>query len=118
MIIGDSNGETAVYNCLNGALIKKLPKHSAEVIRIAHIVSYKNPNMSYFVTASMDNTIKISDDSKINESDLIRLIQMQDVLVSSILFDPENKVIVTGTNNGMIAFIELDTGKYSGNYRE
>ena len=43
---------------------------------------------------------------------------MQDVLVSSILFDPENKVIVTGTNNGMIAFIELDTGKYSGNYRE
>ena len=40
------------------------------------------------------------------------------MLVSSILFDPENKVIVTGTNNGMVAFIELDTGKYSGNYRE
>ena len=44
MIIGDANGETAVYNCLNGALIKKLPKHSAEVIKIAHIVSYKIPN--------------------------------------------------------------------------
>lgn len=86
MALGDSNGETAVYNCLNGAIIKRLPKHQAEVIKILHIPI---PSAEKFVTASMDNTIIISDDTKINEADLIRSIVLNDVYASCLFFEPK-----------------------------
>ena len=52
MIIGDSNGQTALFNVINGAKIKNLPKHSAEVISIVHA-----PDITAFFTASMDNRV-------------------------------------------------------------
>ena len=76
MLIGDSLGNIVVYNVLNGALIKTLPKHSAEITKIINIADKET-----FITASMDNTIKISDDNKINESELIRSINWNEVAV-------------------------------------
>jgi len=113
MIIGDSSGETAVFNVINGAKIKNLPKHSAEVLKIMHVQDHE-----MFVTASMDNTIKISDDKKLNESEIIRTIHLPEVVVSYLSYELQNKLIVTGTHNGLIAFWEIETGKLNGTYHE
>lgn len=78
MIVGDSEGNTSILNTCNGALIKRLPKHSAEVTKVLHIfhkISDREKDIiNIFVTASSDNTIKISDDNKINESELLKTI--------------------------------------------
>lgn len=113
MIIGDSSGETAVFNVINGAKIKNLPKHSAEVLKIIHVQDHE-----MFVTASMDNTIKISDDKKLNESEIIRTIHLPEVIVSYLTYEPKNKFIVSGTHNGLLAFWEIETGKLNGTYHE
>ena len=88
MIIGDSSGETAVFNVINGAKIKNLPKHGAEVLKIIHVQDHE-----MFVTASMDNTIKISDDKKLNESEIIQTIHLPEVVVSLLEYEPKNKFI-------------------------
>ena len=113
MIIGDSSGETAVFNVINGAKIKNLPKHSAEVLKIIHVQDHE-----MFVTASMDNTIKISDDKKLNESEIIRTIHLPEVVVSYLEYEPKNKFIISGTHNGLLAFWEIETGKLNGTYHE
>jgi WD40 repeat protein len=97
MLIGDSAGETAVCNVINGAKIKNLPKHTSEVTKIVHIMS-----MNLFVTASTDNTIKFSDDKKINESDLVRTIPLGDVLVGSLIHNPYLNLIMAGINKKII----------------
>lgn len=113
MVIGDSSGETAVFNVINGAKIKNLPKHSAEVLKIIHVQDHE-----MFVTASMDNTIKISDDKKLNESEIIRTIHLPEVVVSYLVYEPKNKLIISGTHNGLVAFWEIETGKLNGTYHE
>ena len=113
MIIGDSSGETAVFNVINGAKIKNLPKHGAEVLKIIHVQDHE-----MFVTASMDNTIKISDDKKLNESEIIRTIHLPEVVVSFLEYEPKNKFIISGTHNGLLAFWEIETGKLNGTYHE
>jgi len=90
-----------------------LPKHSAEVLKIIHVQDHE-----MFVTASMDNTIKISDDKKLNESEIIRTIHLPEVVVSYLEYEPKNKFIISGTHNGLLAFWEIETGKLNGTYHE
>lgn len=52
MIIGDSAGICALFNVINGAKIKNLPKHTAEVTCILH-----SPEVTSFFTAAMDNKV-------------------------------------------------------------
>lgn len=42
MIIGDSLGHIALFNVVNGAKIKALPKHQAEITHIVHAYSVKS----------------------------------------------------------------------------
>jgi hypothetical protein len=67
MIIGDSLGNTALFNVINGARIKNLPKHSAEVISILHA-----PNITAFLTAAMYNKIHMTLDNEFGESELLK----------------------------------------------
>lgn len=67
MIIGDSLGYTALFNVINGARIKNLPKHAAEVISILHA-----PNITAFLTAAMDNKIHMTLDNEFGESELLK----------------------------------------------
>jgi len=50
MIIGDSSGYVSIFNAENGAKVKSLPRHKADVI---HILECKEIKM--FVTSSIDN---------------------------------------------------------------
>ena len=58
MIIGDSKGNIAMHNTVNGAKMKTLTKHNGEV---THLISTQNDsNVDIFISCGVDNEIKIS----------------------------------------------------------
>ena len=97
-VMGDTEGNVAVYNVTNGALLKTLTKHKAEIIFLihagnkpppiidpkahselklpsytelkpsAHLASKPASDVEYFISVSSDNNIKIHDDKELGES--------------------------------------------------
>ena len=109
-LIGFSNGEAGAYNVLNGALLKTYTKHNSE---LTHILEAKD--LGFIITASAsDGTIKVHTDKTVNESELARVITLQEVALTAIVYQSLNKLIVTGTQNGIVAFWEAETGKFLG----
>lgn len=113
MIIGDSNGITALFNVINGAKIKNLPKHQAEIVSIVHA-----PEITAFLTAAMDNKVHMTLDNEFGESELLRKFEIRDSVITLISFESETKLLLVGTNTGQIAFFETDTGKLHGTSQE
>ena len=66
-IIGDSSGTVALFNVINGAKIKNLPKHNGEVVAIVHA-----SDIQAFFTGSMDNNVFMTLDNDFKESELLR----------------------------------------------
>jgi WD40 repeat protein len=57
MVIGDTKGNITLHNAANGAKIKTLSHHSAE---ITHIIATKNEsNTDIFISCGLDNEIRI-----------------------------------------------------------
>lgn len=95
MLIGDSNGISALYNVINGAKIKNLPKHTAEIVCIMHA-----PEVTAFFTAAMDNKVHMVLDNEFGESELLRKFEIKDSVITTINFDPNTKHLLIGTNTG------------------
>ncbi|KAL4503262.1 hypothetical protein ABPG72_000868 [Tetrahymena utriculariae] len=113
MLIGDSMGQIGIYNTYNGAMIKALPKHSAEIVQIIHADA-----ITMFISAAMDNKINMTLDNDFGENELIRTLELKDVLITSLGFDPTTKMIIVATNTGITSFYESDTGKQNGSFSE
>ena len=111
MLIGDSMGNAYIYNVINGAFLKKLPKHQGEIF---HMFDVREKEI--IVSAGMDLTIRISEDIELNESPILRVIQIQDTMFSSMDYDRFNKLILLGTNNGSIIGFEIDNGKINDSF--
>jgi len=111
MLIGDSIGNAYIYNVINGAFLKKLPKHQGEIF---HMFDIREKEI--IVSAGMDLTIRISEDIELNESPILRVIQIQDTMFSSMDYDRFNKLILLGTNNGSIIGFEIDNGKINDSF--
>jgi len=109
-LIGFSDGEAAVFNVLNGAKIKTLTKHNHEINFILEA-----RNLEQIITASNhDGIIMFHVDTDINESEHIRSIVINDASLSALVYKPEQKMLITGTQVGIIAFWEGETGKFLG----
>ncbi|CAK75155.1 unnamed protein product (macronuclear) [Paramecium tetraurelia] len=108
-IIGDSSGTVALFNVINGAKIKNLPKHSGEVVTIVHA-----SDIGAFFTGSMDNNVFMSLDNEFGESELLRAFIIQDGQLTYLNYDPMMKHLLAGTNSGQIRFYETDTNKLHG----
>lgn len=109
-LIGFSNGEAAVYNVINGAKIKNLAKHNGEV---GFILEARN--LEYIITASsVDNTIKLNTDGDINDSENLRNIIINEAQISALVYEATNKMLIIGTQNGIVGFYEAETGKFIG----
>lgn len=54
MVIGDNKGNVALYNTANGAKMKNLSRHSAE---ITHLIAIQHPEskIDIFVSCGLDN---------------------------------------------------------------
>ncbi|CAD8044697.1 unnamed protein product [Paramecium primaurelia] len=108
-IIGDSSGTVALFNVINGAKIKNLPKHSGEVVAIVHA-----SDIGSFFTGSMDNNVFMTLDNEFGESELLRTFIIQDGQLTYLSYDPAMKHLLAGTNSGQIRFYETDTNKLHG----
>jgi WD40 repeat protein len=71
-----------------------------------------------FISASMDNKIHMILDNDFGENELIRTLEMKDVTITSLNFDPITKMVIVSTNTGITAFYESDTGKQTGSFSE
>lgn len=140
-VMGDSEGNVGVYNVTNGALLKTLTKHKAEIIFLIHAgnkpppipslkagesqVNLPDPKVSttsvgkqgmdveYFISVSVDNQIKIHDDKELGESKLIGSHPLKDGNITSLIYINEHNVgkLLIGGSNGVITFYETATGK-------
>jgi len=109
-LIGFSDGEAAVFNIINGAKVKTLPKHQGEVNFI-----FEAHNLALLITASsVDSTIRMSTDTEINETEQKRMITITDQIITSVTYKAHEKMIVVGTRNGQISFWEAETAKNIG----
>lgn len=52
MLIGDTKGNTCIYNASNGARMRALPRHAGEV---THIITGKLYHTDLFVTLGTEN---------------------------------------------------------------
>lgn len=66
----------------------------------------------------MDNKIHMTLDNDFGENELIRTLELKDVVITSLNYEPNYKLIVVGTNNGITGLYESDTGKLNGTYSE
>jgi len=64
-----------------------------------------------FISAAMDNKINMTLDNDFGENELIRTLELKEVMITSLWFDPATKMVVVSTNTGITAFYESDTGK-------
>lgn len=124
--VGDTDGNVGVFNVNNGALLKTLSKHKTEIISIIHAKrridntqeKEKEKDKDFIITCSIDNVIKISEDSQLNESELIRTIEVQDMNITAIIYEPMQMHLITGSSNGVISLWEVSTGKAKGAFKD
>jgi WD40 repeat protein len=124
-LIGFSDGEAAVFNVQNGAKLKNLNRHNAEINFIMEMYD-PNPDHNQIITASIsENLIKFHLDNDLNESELIRKIdirdstEMRDSSLSAISYRPGKgdkfmKLFFVGTHSGFVGFFEAETTKNLG----
>lgn len=107
-IVGDTGGFIGVYNVNNGALLKTLSRHKAEIIGLMHV---KADGLECFISCSINNVIKIHDDKELGESEVLRNLETKNSSINSIIFEPSLGKIIIGGNNGVVGLYEASTGK-------
>jgi len=112
-MMGDTEGFVGVYNVNNGALLKALTKHKAEISWFV-----QSEKFQVILSASVDNTIKVHDDKELGESEFLRNFQIADANITSLTFDMDFGRIVMGTNLGMISLYEATTGKGNDEFKD
>lgn len=110
-IVGDMDGNVGVYNVINGALLKSLSKHKAEIVSLIHAVSKTKDDLEFVITASVDNVIRVHDDKDLLESKVMSEVQIKDGNITSMVYEKELGKILIGKSNGVITLYETSTGK-------
>ena len=73
VILGDSGGVIVLLNIINGARIKVLPKHNAEVTCLMHV-----PDLTCFLSGAMDGRVNMTLDNEFGESELLRVFEIKE----------------------------------------
>ena len=77
--LGDNTGHIKNFNMKNGKLLKELESHSMEINIMAHSLA-----LNIVVSCSIDNIIKIHDDSELTESEVKKELFIQNGQVKCI----------------------------------
>ena len=110
-IMGDMDGNVGVYNATNGALLKTLTKHEAEIISLIHAEPKLPGTLDLIISASIDNNIKIHDDKDLGESKWLVDYNPRVTNIISLLYEKEIGKLFIGGSNGVINLYEIATGK-------
>ena len=62
----------------------------------------------------MEGKINMAIDNELSESELVRVFDIKDTIITCLQYDKQNKMLLAGSNVGQIAFFESDTGKLYG----
>ena len=77
ILLGDSAGMIVLLNIINGAKIKVLPKHHAEVTSLMHV-----PDLTCFLSGAMDGKVNMTLDNEFGESELLRVFEIKDSIIT------------------------------------
>jgi len=109
ILIGDSLGKVTLLNIINAAKLKSLQPHLQEVTHLVHA-----PEIKAFISAGLDNKIIMTLDNDLGELEILRVLELKEVIITALQFEPLTQFVVVGTNNGIAGFYESDTGKLHG----
>lgn len=106
IIVGDLTGYSGVFNIQNGILLKKLKGHECEIRYQEHV-----PAFNCIVSLDIENIVNIFDDEGINDSKVLKRIDLKAANLIDIQFENHQQVVTGLTNNFQILKIDVQSGK-------
>jgi WD40 repeat protein len=105
--LGDNSGHIKNLNMKNGKLLKELEPHLVEVNMLAHSLA-----LNIVVSCSIDNVIKIHDDSELTESEVKKELFIQNGQVKCIAICEKYARLAIGLSTGLIKFYDIEHFRY------
>ena len=105
--LGDNTGHIKNFNMKNGKLLKELESHSVEINILAHSLL-----LNIVVSCSIDNIIKIHDDSELTESEVKKELFIQNGQVKCIAICEKYSRLAIGLSTGLIKFYDIEHYRY------
>ena len=105
--LGDNTGHIKNFNMKNGKLLKELEPHLVEINILVHSLT-----LNIVVSCSIDNIIKIHDDSELTESDVKKELFIQNGQVKCIAICEKYSRLAIGLSTGLIKFYDIEHYRY------
>ena len=105
--LGDNTGHIKNLNMKNGKLLKELEPHSVEINMLVHSLA-----LNIVVSCSIDNVIKIHDDSELTESEVKKELFIQNGQVKCIAICEKYARLAIGLSSGLIKFYDIEHFRY------
>ena len=112
--LGDNTGKIKCFNMKNGNYLKDLEPHSVEINILLHSLE-----MNIVISCSIDDVIKIHDDTELTDSEVLKSLYPQEKQVKAlcilIVSEKENtchKRLAIGLNDGIIKFYDIEHYRY------
>ena len=105
--LGDNTGHIKNLNMKNGKLLKELEPHLVEINMLAHSLE-----LNIVVSCSIDNVIKIHDDSELTESEVKKELFIQNGQVKCIAICEKYARLAIGLSTGLIKFYDIEHFRY------
>ena len=105
--LGDNTGHIKNFNMKNGKLLKELESHAVEINILVHSLA-----LNIVVSCSVDNIIKIHDDSELTESEVKKELYIQNGQVKCIAICEKYSRLAIGLSTGLIKFYDIEHYRY------
>ena len=105
--LGDNTGHIKNLNMKNGKLLKELEPHLVEINMLAHSLA-----LNIVVSCSIDNVIKIHDDSELTESEVKKELFIQNGQIKCIAICEKYARLAIGLSTGLIKFYDIEHFRY------
>jgi WD40 repeat protein len=110
LIVGDEKGQIGVYNCLNGALLKKLDSHAEDVCALSYC-----PYSKSIVSASWGGRIRVHHDIKPDATKILRQIDGHATAVTCMAYSLKLCTIATSSSAGNVRLWDFQDAKLATN---
>jgi WD40 repeat protein len=105
--LGDNTGHIKNLNMKNGKLLKELEPHLVEINMLSHSLA-----LNIVVSCSIDNVIKIHDDSELTESEVKKELFIQNGQIKCIAICEKYSRLAIGLSTGLIKFYDIEHFRY------
>lgn len=108
IFLGDSVGNIKCFNLKNGKFLKDLEGHkNSEISILLH-----SQLLEKVISSSIDNVIKIHDDKELNESFLIKKLNILTYNIKSMVLMENLSRLVIGLSSGICKFYDIEHFRY------